>query len=759
MAEKMIEMPAKAVKDLIALSQRMTTVFLEAARSTGSSFDSIGRSASDLGGQITSLDGSMTGFSRSIDSALGGIKGLGNAVGLVVPGFAGLTDVMVDTISGIKGLAENVGGAINSLQESALQFDRVSIGIRQSFGKAFVESADETRKSLSDFRNSVIEARRTTYQPFGEIIQGAEQLGKVFTETELVDEAQFRELGRNLNISGDRLDALTSTFFVAKAAGLDYGEAIGLVRKASENIIDPNAPDKVRQSQQVLAAFSAVTRNTGVNIEFVKGALGGVIDTVALYRDENTQATETVDHLAESVISFTNALKDVGVAGPRAVRFAQDFTNALSKVNIAQRAFIARSAGMGQGMGALSAALQYEQAIAQGRFDEIQEALGAAVRQHGGGRIMRFEEAIQGGESSARQFEIQRGIVQQMTGLQGTEARRVLDILAGARGGGVDSGKELQSLLQTGNDRTQYETTIMEKGFAQMDSHLREIAVNTAALAVPEAAAAMQEYITAETPEDRKEAGENLKRAMEGVEQRIEAQGGITGAASRLFQDLEITGRRGFVREKIADKEFATDEGTPPAEMRKTTVQLPGGRQGLRQALLYPPELEQANETLQKQENLARGLQSGANVPGENAYMLREAYAQKPPQLATRMQRLGAGLNEDERREMVDAALERSTTMVSAKLEEARQKAEANKPAAEDVDAQMKKTVDNAVAAQSATGKSIDYTINLKLSAEGNEIFIEPTGESKAAEGVQINVLKGTDQEARASLGHIKQSK
>ena len=385
-------------------------------------FKSMGAALNDLNfGYIDKPLKLFSDLSEKTDELLGKLGPVGGLLNGVKTAMGFVADATLMAFNGFEQFSKNV--------------DKVAISINQSFGG----SVGETKKYLNEFEKSFIGTKNATLQTLEEITKDASKLGTLYKAETMFDTKPYQALADSIGMPAKSLHGLSSAFLVAKGAGIEQSKAIDVVTDITIKLSNStkSAGQNLFNATQALTSFSAVSKGTGVNVDYVRESVMNSVNTVALYRDGATSAATTVENLSSATGTFAGALTKVGVAGVEAIRFAQKFTNTLENTGIAQRAFIAQTGGMAKGMGALSASLQYEKAIGEGKFEDIQEALSEAVKKVGGGKIMTFDEAAAGGESEARTFEMQRKIVGQMTGSQdATQNRRILDILSG--GGRMD---------------------------------------------------------------------------------------------------------------------------------------------------------------------------------------------------------------------------------------------------------------------------------------------------------------------------------
>lgn len=444
--DDVLKKPHKSAGELKAILDQVNS----SLRGVGDAFKVVNFDVTNFGGLVSTSG-----------NALAGLFGLLPGVGDQLESFS---KTIVGSVSGVMEFGGKVANLVDGIQRLSISFDRVSIQISQSFGRPL----EDTMQILNKFSDTLLDVRSVTFASMYDIASQAKAMGQVFTEEELIATEPFDKASEAIYGATGKITAISSAFLVGKSVGLDFSNSIGIVNQMMERLVSANvsSTEKLEQSQRAMLALSEVSKRNGVSIGFVKNAVMGVTDTLSLYRNEGTSAATVMDGLTSSTSSFTDALTKVGVAGPRAVQFAGELTQSLSKVGLATRAFIAQSGELGRGRGALSAALQYERAIGEGDFSSIQRALTNMVERVGGGRVMTFQKAVEGGEGSARQFEVQRRVIMGQLGVGETQARRILDILdkTGPAGvAGIDTSKALEDAIKEGTQITNKTTTALDK--------------------------------------------------------------------------------------------------------------------------------------------------------------------------------------------------------------------------------------------------------------------------------------------------------
>jgi hypothetical protein len=362
------------------------------AKSAGLAIEQLANKTKVAEGQLSSITIGAGDLSKAFGASTQMIEGMAQAIPVLGSALGPTVDYMGRLITSIMGVTEAAASLINNVQKMAFAYDKMATQTMVAFGKSF----EDAKKTFDGFSKAVLDTREVTFESLGDIEKQSKELGKFFTTEELISTEPFIEASKEITGVSDKINILTATSLVGKAVGMDYASATQTVAEMMDSLVSASATStqKIEESQSAMLAMSSVARDTGVNINIVGSQLIDSAKQLAIYRTEGTTATEVMGNLASATTSFTRALTETGMAGPAAVRFAKQFTDQMRQVNIATRAFVAQSAAMGRGQGALGAALRFERAIGEGRFEEIQQAIGQMVRRVGGGRIMTFQQAV-----------------------------------------------------------------------------------------------------------------------------------------------------------------------------------------------------------------------------------------------------------------------------------------------------------------------------------------------------------------------------
>jgi len=310
--------------------------------------------------------------------------------------------------------------------------------------KNFIDLKDEVVKYTNTLANIGSETNLTTEQ-VGQFADGFMRLPGVLNETIKLTEG-----------TSQKMHVLEAAIKVARGTGLEFGE----VQKDIEEMTQHFGASAKTALQTISRTYDA-TQTLGLNFKDMRNYVSDVGSAFKFFGDNSSTALDIMGR-------FGPALKKSGL-GPTAVKeMVSGFTTGISKMTVAQRAFLSGQAGIGGG--GLRGGLEIEEMLAEGKVGEVAGKIEGALKKMVGGRFMTRKEAIAGGPGAASQFEFQRQMLQQgpFGQLAGSpeQAAKLLEALAAgdtdALGEQIASGdKALESTVDRGNSLIESQSNVL----------------------------------------------------------------------------------------------------------------------------------------------------------------------------------------------------------------------------------------------------------------------------------------------------------
>jgi hypothetical protein len=191
---------------------------------------------------------------------------------------------------------------------------------------------------------------------------------------------------------------------------------------------------------------------------------------------EGAQAMKMWGGTVESVTPVFNAFaKSLGEGRKGlAPELFRGMIDGIKIMGFETRALLGLQAGGGQ-RGALQAGFEMEAALEEGP-QGMQKVMGSVMdtlKQFGGGRITTLKEAAKDPDA-ARNFAMQRGLMEKLLGITGANANRTLEMLSGIQDGGMqlseNMSKDLHAMVSGGREIGAQTATDMEKAAAEQSA-------------------------------------------------------------------------------------------------------------------------------------------------------------------------------------------------------------------------------------------------------------------------------------------------
>ena len=217
---------------------------------------------------------------------------------------------------------------------------------------------------------------------------------------------------------------LTDVIMLARGNGREYADVINDMHEAMRNY-NASMPEAMRFTQQI----SEVTQNTGADLRDVQQALIGTAAAFKYFGGEGSDAASVVNKYAQALRATTGVSADVSI------EIGSNMVNSLSKMTLAQKAFLSTQQG---GAGGFMGAFAIDMKLRAGKYEEVSKMLGDQLKKMMGGNLVTLEEAS---KSPAAQAQMMKQVTMLKSGplavaRNDQEAEDISDMLA--KGGTID---------------------------------------------------------------------------------------------------------------------------------------------------------------------------------------------------------------------------------------------------------------------------------------------------------------------------------
>jgi len=264
----------------------------------------------------------------------------------------------------------------------------------------------------------------------------------------------YDAIGKSVATVGGPIAQFGQLMMVAKATGMEANKVAELMTTAFERFGQKGA----QAAAENIGVFHAAIVGTDIPMAKAMSQIQAASEPLAIFGRKMTESTNLWK-------TFATSLTDVPI--DEVGKLVSTVSGQIANMNLNTQAFVAQMTGMAQGASALGGALRMELEMRQpGGMERNLERVTQAVSRLGGGRVITLQEAAQT-PALEMQFQLQRQLVGQMLGIQGGQQQsRVLEVLQGMERGGitnVSAGKEVQTLMQTGQRAQNMSVTLLER--------------------------------------------------------------------------------------------------------------------------------------------------------------------------------------------------------------------------------------------------------------------------------------------------------
>lgn len=245
-----------------------------------------------------------------------------------------------------------------------------------------------------------------------------------------------------------RVNPLTEAMLLAKGTGQDTTKVIENMT-AAVNVYGLTIEDSLKFTSRMTELSSKLN----IPIDEVRKSLGSSADAFKFFTDGSDSAYKSTEGLTKVTNEYVSSLKEVGVTGPNALKMFDNLAANISKMGVAQKAFLSAQTG---GPGGLLGSVQIDKMIKdrdiKGVFDKVKQQTTKMI-----GNLITVDEASKS-QAGAAQLIKQRQILRSgPLGSQATtdaEADRLGEALKkGVMPSGMKLEKEGASSLQQATDR------------------------------------------------------------------------------------------------------------------------------------------------------------------------------------------------------------------------------------------------------------------------------------------------------------------
>lgn len=307
------------------------------------------------------------------------VANLAQASGLQMPLNMGITGLANFAINMLRS-ADNA----LKLQTAIIQLSAQTGELDEVYGSAG-EKLDNLNSVLAIQNKIMNDTAKATQLPDEAVQQYYLQLGTI--------PKALSSVITTSHATGATTSMLTATIQMATGSGRKFTDVVDDLHFAFKQY---NAVGE--DSLKFTARIAEISRNYGIELEDVRKSLRQTAEAFRDYGAAGENAGKMLESAAKVTNQYINALQSSGLSGERAAEITAQITAQVSRLNLAQKAFISAQTG---GPGGLIGAFQIEKMMKEGDIEGVMNKMRATfMRQFG--RIISLEEASKSPAAAAQ---------------------------------------------------------------------------------------------------------------------------------------------------------------------------------------------------------------------------------------------------------------------------------------------------------------------------------------------------------------------
>ena len=256
-------------------------------------------------------------------------------------------------------------------------------------------------------------------------------------------------------IIGTKKYSMTTEQIIGRATrGIGVSTEKGL--QIARDMLYTFGEDSIKTAER-MSIISKASKELGVNFEDIDNLATDLDNTFGMWGNQLNGMVPILNDVSEA-LEGTN----VGIKGQ--MNLVKNLGGAVSQLSLPMKSFVGIMSGMRSAGGAVGVGLNVERMIQEGRTGEIVGMLQETMQKMSGRSAVSLEEATEDPRAQ-RAFMVQRGMLQQMTGISDTgQLNRLLEVMSKTElgtGASIDAQNALSEAMKNGEDITTKQTDVM----------------------------------------------------------------------------------------------------------------------------------------------------------------------------------------------------------------------------------------------------------------------------------------------------------
>lgn len=324
---------------------------------------------------------------------------------------------------GVKAInqAKKYRDAVANIEGTIMAVDRAAVNMSRGFvvfGKEGPASFQNTQQAIEQYRQEALGFVTSTGKSLEEYAAFTDELNKSNLSFKTVRDG-MKDFSASMGEGEKPVSGFEAVLAIAKGTGLETKDVLGDLATFTKTL-GLTADEAAKR----YGLFSEVIKGTQLNAREAREAIMGNVKQLRFYGDQSQSTSRIYKNFLNALGTGKEALAGelLGVA-----------TKALAGMDDNIKAFLGTVGGIGGGAGgALGGALRVEQAIEEGRTDEIFRSMAEQLEKFSGAPLLTMKEALESGNE--QQFFIQKQLLKQM-GVNVSTNKEASEFIKGLREG------------------------------------------------------------------------------------------------------------------------------------------------------------------------------------------------------------------------------------------------------------------------------------------------------------------------------------
>lgn len=380
---------------------------------------------------------------------------VGEASNVVSKALSGIVDKSKITSELSKGTASFAAFAANILKtaDNGLRMQHALLQLSSATG-GFSDLMDEAGQDLTNMNQLLARQTLLISDASKDTHLGTKVLGEYWSQLGQIPNV-LKEINVELPGSSRSINILSAAIQMSTGTGRQYKDVLSDLKTATIEF-----GMSTSEAFSFTAKISELSGKLKAPLEDIQKGLLSTTREFKGFADAGEASARQSSSIANIMNTYGEALKNTGMTAQASVNLVSKMTSSISKLTIAQKAFLSQQSG---GPGGLRGAFNIENMLRKGETEKVFEMVKAQMQKQFGGNIVSLEDATKS-DAAASQLQKQMLMLQKAQfATNDQEAYRILESFKNigkdktlptelsqtAAADQINKGKQIQDLSRT----------------------------------------------------------------------------------------------------------------------------------------------------------------------------------------------------------------------------------------------------------------------------------------------------------------------